>query len=476
MVLATNPSAAFRSLYELGFATHGAAAVAMTPAAAEVGFDTDPHAAAAVDAARKRGTNVKAVVRRVWVVGSKGAGKVSWSRSQQAEQSQPQAYAQWACCVAAMASHLMPREALTSPVRPLPPLAYTIQTTTILHFLLGGAAGIREHVDRICTATIAATASTAGGGAGSDDTPVPSTTSPAPTTEPTHYVAPVPSSRVADDTASESAPSHVATAAAQDGLRHRALPETLVITEWPAETVHDAMAAAAAQCDTMLVVVDPAQPASIAFFWEVVEQVSTPSEGENEWEGGWVDAESLRGVRACVRVCVRAGARWRGCGGGCSTAACSIELGGGAGDAGRLGGVGGAVRHGCSRGGPQVAGAGSPGQCEGWQHRGHALGGVPAEADLLAAAERGPVPLLRSRRGGSHPQPATHDRTAGAHGVGGAQAATVGRRRSVGGGGRRRGRVCAAQAHQGGSGWGGGQVVEARDGGQAVRVGGWVEE
>lgn len=66
MVLATEPAAAFRALYELGFA---AAAPGGT-------LSLDPRGAAIVDGFRKVGRNVKTAVRRVFVLGSKGAGKV----------------------------------------------------------------------------------------------------------------------------------------------------------------------------------------------------------------------------------------------------------------------------------------------------------------------------------------------------------------------------------------------------------------
>jgi hypothetical protein len=66
MLLATSPDTALQALYALGFCTHPGGRLSF-----------DPRDAVAVDAPRKfHGPNVRAAVRRVFVLGSEGCGKV----------------------------------------------------------------------------------------------------------------------------------------------------------------------------------------------------------------------------------------------------------------------------------------------------------------------------------------------------------------------------------------------------------------
>jgi len=67
MLLVTDAPLALRCLYELGFARHVRGAPVL---------DFDPRTGVEADGRRKVGRNIKLDSRRVFVVGSKGSGKV----------------------------------------------------------------------------------------------------------------------------------------------------------------------------------------------------------------------------------------------------------------------------------------------------------------------------------------------------------------------------------------------------------------
>lgn len=118
-----------------------------------------------------------------------------------------------------------------------------LQSSVILHFICQGRAGLEDHIRGVQEQA----ASAASGGAGA----VPPRRGPAPTLQPTHYVAPPPSQE-------DSAEPGVRVAPLTDPERIRkeaALPDSLVITEWPADALETAMEAAATQADAVLVVV-----------------------------------------------------------------------------------------------------------------------------------------------------------------------------------------------------------------------------
>lgn len=209
MLLATEPSTAFQALYALGFATRhgdvGPGAVASAGASGGAGsasaagaagsgclVSCDPRAAVVCDKPRKASEPLtRTAVRRIFVVGSKGSGKSS----------------------------------------------------VILHFICQGRAGLEDHIRGVQEQA----ASAASGGADA----VPPRRGPAPTLQPTHYVAPPPSQE-------DSAEPGVRVAPLTDPERIRkeaALPDSLIITEWPADALETAMEAAVTQADAVLVVV-----------------------------------------------------------------------------------------------------------------------------------------------------------------------------------------------------------------------------
>jgi hypothetical protein len=120
-----------------------------------------------------------------------------------------------------------------------------LQSSVILHYIQGGAAGLRDARERH-------TRLARGNG---DDR----TTSGPPELRPTHFPAHyvfLPGSPPPGP------PSAIPFASL--------LPDTLVITEWPADNVSAALAAATDECDALLFVVNPSSESSVSYFCEHV--------------------------------------------------------------------------------------------------------------------------------------------------------------------------------------------------------------
>lgn len=191
MLLATDAPLALSALYELGYARHVRAPATL---------DFDPRQGVKSDSRRKSGKNVKSSVRRIFVLGSHGSGKVCSRRAGDAGHVVEPVQRSVLSAVHVFGTNdgACGVLCITHSLRAWVDLSPGLQSTLILHYILEGREGVNAHLARL-------------EGEGEPIRPLP-------TLHPTHYVADVPPSR------------STAVATPADAERQAALPQALVIT------------------------------------------------------------------------------------------------------------------------------------------------------------------------------------------------------------------------------------------------------